>query len=245
LVYVLIACLGLAKSATGTQPASTELIFEPARGEIGLFHGGVDLVVSAELESGVDVALVVTGPPADLHMRKKERVWGLFWAPTKDVTFEKVPSLYILRTSEELDELAPKLILNELGLGYEALRSSVEVDGEEDLFPELIRLKESEGLFSLDDIDNHPGRTTERTSVRAELPANAPATIYSVQLFAFRGGKLVTRGERDFELTQTKLMAFITSLAREHSLLYGVLAVVVALGAGLGVGFLYGSAKKH
>jgi uncharacterized protein (TIGR02186 family) len=245
LVYVLVACLGLAKAAAGTQPAPTELIFEPARGEIGLFHGGVELVVSAEVEPGVDVALVVTGPPTDLYMRKKERVWRLFWAPTKDVTFEKVPSLYILRTSKELDELAPKPILNELGLGYEALRSSIEADGEEDLFQELIRLKESEGMFSLGDIENQPGRTTERTSVRMKLPANAPATTYSVQLFAFCGGKLVTRGERDFELTQTKLIAFITSLAHEHGLLYGAMAVVVALGAGLGVGFLYGSAKKH
>jgi hypothetical protein len=40
------------------------------------------------------------------------------------------------------------------------------------------------------------------------------------------------------------MIAFITSLAREYALLYGLLAVVVALAAGLGVGFLYGSARK-
>jgi uncharacterized protein (TIGR02186 family) len=219
----------------------------PARAEIGIFHHDVELEVSAEMGSGVEVALLVTGPLSNLNLRKKERVWGLFWAPAEDVTFENVPGLYLLWTSTELENLAPEPLLEELGLGYEALQASLEESGAEDIFPELIRLKESESLFVISSGGggqaNRRGDAPVTAAVR--IPTRAAPTTYTVQLFGFRDGRLVARGEKDFELTQTELIAFLTSLAHEHGLFYGILAVVVALGAGLGVGFLYGSAKKH
>ena len=226
-----------------------ELILTPTRAEIGIFYGGVELVVSAEVDPDVELALLVTNSPSDIHLRKKGRVWGLFWAPTDDVIFNEVPHLYLLRTSTDIDDLAPEGILRELGLGYEALRHPRGEDGADDLFQEFIRLKESEGLFSVSsgtaNVESRPASRSERTSLAVSLPANAPATTYSVQLFGFRDGELVTLGEGNFELRQSKPIAFITLLAQEHGLLYGLLAVVIALAAGLAVGFLFGSTGKH
>jgi uncharacterized protein (TIGR02186 family) len=247
-VFELITILGLSNAAYGAQPTPVELILTPARAEIGIFYGGVEFVVSAEVDPSNELALLVSEPSSDMYLRKKGRIWGLFWAPMEDVVFREIPNLYLLKTSTDINALAPKQILNKLGLGYDALRPPRGEDAASELFEELIRLKESEGLFSFSsdvDVENRPADRHNRTSFTALIPANTPPGTYSVQLFAFRDGELVTHGVGNFELTQSKLVALITSLAQEHGLLYGLIAVLVALSAGLGVGFLFGSSGRH
>jgi uncharacterized protein (TIGR02186 family) len=247
-IVAVLAGWVLAGTAYGSEADPLAIEIQPREAEIGLFYGGVDLAVSGEVEPDTQLAILVSGPPVDLHFSKKEKVWGLFWAPRKDVTFEGVAGLYHLVTSGELDELAPEEVLIELGLGYESLRPGhKDTDSEVDPFLELVRLKESEGLFLVKKAgEENPSETGSHPfRVSFHVPANAPPTTYSVEVFVFRDGRLLTSGERSFVLRQTRFISFITSLAREYGLLYGILAVVVALAAGLGVGFLYGSAKGH
>jgi hypothetical protein len=148
-----------------------------------------------------------------------------------------------------MHNLASQDTLRTLGLGYEALHPLSEKDSSEDLFEELVRLKESEGLYSSSvvaaSLENQAGFERQEVNVRVPIPANAPTGTYRVQLLGFKDKQLVIHGEAIFELGQTGLTALISSLAQEHGLLYGLLAVVAALASGLGVGFLFGSAAKH
>ena len=244
---VCAACL-VSATAAHAEPETLHLVVEPARVEIGFFYSGVDLTVSAETEPGVDVAVLVTGPASELVMRTQARRWGLFWAPAGEVTFESVPSLYLLRTTAELERLAPAQVLEAWGIGYEALRPTLGDGAREELFHELIVLKESEGLFSslVDKGEASASPRAEGSSLQAALhvPARAPASAYSVQLLAFRDGQVVGRGEGTFDLARGGLVEFVASLAETHGLAYGVLAVVVAVASGLLVGFLFGSTRK-
>jgi uncharacterized protein (TIGR02186 family) len=230
------------------RPGRLPLTVEPARVVIGVFHGGVDVAVSAETEPGVDVAVLVTGPASELVMRTQARRWGLFWAPAGEVTFESVPSLYLLRTTAELQSLAPAHILEGLGIGYEALRPALGEGARDDLFRELVLLKESEGLFSStigggEDLGaSAAGGPSFQTVLH--IPARAPARTYSIQLCAFREGQLVGRGEGTLTLEEGDFVEFVSSLAETHGLAYGVFAVVVAIASGLLVGFLFGSTSK-
>jgi uncharacterized protein (TIGR02186 family) len=245
-----LTCGACLVSASGTQaePKTLPVVVEPARVEIGFFYSGVDLTVSADPRPGVDVAVLVTGPASELVMRTQARRWGLFWAPAGEVTFEGVPSLYLLRTTAEPERLAPPHVLKEWGIGYEALRPKLGAGVREELLHELIQLKESEGLFS-SLVDKREARALPRaagSSLQAVLhvPARAPASAYSVQLLAFRDGQVVGRGEGAFELARGGFVEFVASLAETHGLAYGVLAVVVAVASGLLVGLLFGSARK-
>lgn len=228
---------------------SSALSVEPPGAKIGFSYNGVELEVSGELDGNVQFAVLLTGPTSDLNLRKIERVWGLFWAPTENVLFENIPIPYLLRTSAELTKLAPEKLLHELGLGYESFRPRNPGSMEHDSFLELVRLKESEGLFSCS-IDATPmsrraAGDRHPFSVKFPIPAKAPAATYRIRQFVFRDSLLVRKAERRFELRQTKLIAFVTSLAQDHGLLYGLFAVAAALAAGLGVGILYGSARKR
>jgi uncharacterized protein (TIGR02186 family) len=240
----LLGCFVLVGLAPGlrAQPEPIAIDVEPARVRIGLFYDGADVVVSAVTDPAVRTAVLVTGPSEDLVMRTKARAWGLFWAPAGEVTFRNVPSLYLLESTAKLADLAPPRVLEELGLGYAALQRAIDQDGGEDLFEELVRLKESEGLFRVGEAAADQGRSSRST---LRIPARAVARTYAIRLFGFRDGRLVVQGEAAIELTRSRITGFVSSLAREHSLLYGLFAVIAALAAGLLAGFLFGSAKKR
>jgi uncharacterized protein (TIGR02186 family) len=240
--------IGPSLSSVGMAQGGRALVVDPPRARIGLFYEGVRLTVSSVVDTGTDVAVLVSGPESALHLRKQARVWGAFWAPSGSVTFEHVPSVYLLRTSGAMERLAPASVLGELGIGYESLRSAVGSGADGDLFPDLIRLKESEHLFgvSMGEVRAEPMSTgQEMVTTVVELPAKARPATYRVRFFGFRAGALVVQEEREFALTRGGFNAFVDSLAQRRGLLYGILAVVVAVGAGLLVGAVFGSVKGH
>jgi hypothetical protein len=241
------AVLIQAAGALGAQSPDT-LIVEPVRAETGFFYRGVRLTVSGVVDSGAAVAVLVSGPRSDLHLRTETQVGGLFWAPSGEVTFRNVPTLYLLRTSAGLGEQASGAMLRNLGVGYAALRAVVlSAHDRDDLFAELIRLKESEGLFQARvselQFREAPGGRQGVTTVFT-LPPNAPAVTYLVQLFAFRDQRLTSFERASFTLDEGWLPGFIGSLAQHRGVLYGVLAVVSAVVAGLLVGLVAGSIKE-
>jgi uncharacterized protein (TIGR02186 family) len=241
------------RAALAAQPDSA-LVVEPARAAIGVFYGGVRLTVSSELDTGLAVVVLVSGAETDLHLRKQARVWRAFWAPSGEVTFQDVPLLYLLHASSPLSGLAPPALLDELGLGYESLEAQLgrgaaeDEAGARDLFTELVRLKESEGLFQIvsPGVDVVPaGDGGQRARAVLDVPVKAPPGVYRVQLFGFRSGHLAIRREGTFTLTRGTFNGLFDSLAEQHGLLYGITAVVLAMGAGLLVGLVFGSVKAH
>jgi uncharacterized protein (TIGR02186 family) len=242
-VLVLMASLAPA-TAAAARARPLEPTVDPARAEIGLLYSGVDVTVSVETEPGVEVAVLLTGPAQELTLREQARRWGVFWAPAGEVTFAGVPGLYLLETTADLEELAPAHVLRELGIGYEALRPTVGAGVRSELFRELIALKESEGLFSQTVTGDGAGPGGRVSESVLHIPARAPARTYSIELWAFRGGRLVGRGDGTFELERTSFIDFVSSLAETHGLAYGLFAVAVAVASGLLVGSLFGSTRK-
>jgi uncharacterized protein (TIGR02186 family) len=249
---LVLACLGgVALTPCGAvagRPGDGALRVEPSRAEIGVFYHGVRLTISADVDSGTAVAVLVSGPAGALALRTQARLWGTFWAPSGHVTFEHVPAVYLLRTSAPLPDLASAEVLRTLDLGYDTFRPAPAQRTASEFFPELIRLKESERLFqvSAGDVRMEPtpggGR---RVTALLTLPARAPAATYRVQLFGFRDGRLALRVEDAFTLSRGTVNAFVGALAREQGLVYGIVAVVVAVGAGLLVGLVFGSIEGH
>jgi uncharacterized protein (TIGR02186 family) len=251
LIVLLLCGAGIVRAQVArAAPGAPSLILEPARVSIGLFYSGVDLTVATETEPGCEVAVVVSGPPSDLVLREQERRWGLLWAPGPEVVFDGVPELYLVQSTVESEELAPARVLEELEIGYASLRARLGGEVRDDLVRELIALKQDEGLFSSTvrrrssrEEQPTPGESAYRTVVH--IPAQASPSTYSVRVYAFRDGLLVSRANGSFVLEQAGFVGFVSSLATSHGLAYGIFAVVVAVAAGLLVGFLFGSTRKR
>lgn len=235
-------------SAPVATDSGSDVVVDPAEVRAAMFFDGAVVHVTASVPAGREVAIVCTGDPTHLTLRKKGKVLGAIWMNVADVSFGAVPTLYLVRTSVALAEVAPPEALIPLGVGYDALAASSHPGpGAEDLFGELVRLKERDGLWAVEE-----GGVTLRAASDAvvattdmTLPARTPPGTYQVLVYAFgdAGGELV--GIAELVVRQDGLAAFISELATNHGLLYGILAAVVAVAVGLLTGGIFGLGSRR
>jgi uncharacterized protein (TIGR02186 family) len=219
---------------------------------LGMFFHGSTVHTDGTVPAGYQFAVVCTGPKRELKLKRKERVLGLLWLTRGEVTFARVPSLYIVNTSAELDQLAPQSTLDRLGIGYSSLKADATDTTPRDqraseLFAELVRLKESEKLFA---VDQHGVRLRQPKAGRVDwsadirLPPKLLPGEYQVKLYAFRAGNGELMDSRLLNVRQVGAVAAISAFARNWGLLYGIGAVLIALAAGLLTGMAFGRGSK-
>jgi uncharacterized protein (TIGR02186 family) len=229
------------------------LNIEPDHIQVGFFYGGQKISVRANVPAGDNVLLKVKGATQKLDLMKKGRVIGFLWMNVGEVVYEEVPGLYIIRSSYKLADLAPANVLQQLEIGYDALKAKIvkAPDGDAGMmFGDLIKLKEREGLFTIVEGGiRHASTSGGREQIATEflLPPKAPVGEYLVELYGFKDGSGTLLGSGSITLEQDHLIRFITSMVGNHSLLYGCLAVMVAIVAGLltGVIFRLGRGRAH
>ncbi len=236
----------------GSVPLEPTVRVRPAEVPLDLLYHGASLHVQGWVPIGTAAAVLCVGVDQPLHLKRKGRVWGL-WMNAGEVSFGGVPSVYLLKTSAPLDGLAAAEALREHALGYEGLRSRIarsDATGENDLelFPELVRLKEHEGVFRVDEgvLRMAPaGHGLDTFETTFFLPARVPPASYEVRLYAFHDRTVELLGRAATELRPAGAAAFIAAAARHRGLLYGIVAVLVAMAAGLLTGLLFGLGGKR
>jgi uncharacterized protein (TIGR02186 family) len=246
-VLLLVATLLVTKGARSS-PAEISLRVDPAVIDLDTSFAGATVQVSGHLPRAMQLAIRCRGHDQTLALKRKGKVWGLLWMSTATVTFERVPSLYLLSSSAPLRELGPPAVLRRLGVGYDAVRGHVlrdNKDGKAD-FTELIKLKEREGMFALGEkaITLTPAQHGVRFHGNCRLPARTPEGDYRVEVFGFKQGAGALLARRTVKLRQVGLTRWISSLASERGLLYGILVVVIALCCGLLTGLVFGLRSK-
>lgn len=202
--------------------------------EIVLF-GSIDFSKApAPDEKPYDVIMVVRGPDRPLVVRRKERIAGL-WMNGDSKTFSAVPDFYAVLASRPFRAIASEETLKPLGIGFANLDygKTVEGDNTDDEFrANLIRLQQERRLFQeSDDAIGFIGRSLFRGSV--DLPVNVPIGRYTTQVFLFRDGKLLSQSQSSLQVHKVGLERVVYMLAYRYPLTYGLLAVLIAMSAGL------------
>ena len=248
LLVLLAAAAPAASGTAGADPVGPErLEVYPEEVGVDLLFSGATLHVRGTVPAGADAAVLCTGPETRLKLKRRGRVWGVLWMNTAEVAFERVPSVYVLCTSVPVARLGPPELLERLGVGFGSVEArAVPRDPSRDqreAFPELVKLKTREGLYDLVEGSVLLGRG-ERDRLDAStdlfLPARTPPGGYRIALFSFRQGEGALVAEATAVIRQTGLAAFVSRTARERGLLYGIVAVVVAIAAGMATGALFG-----
>jgi uncharacterized protein (TIGR02186 family) len=185
-------------------------------------------------EAPYDVIMVVRGPSQPLVVRRKQRVAGL-WVNGSAETFSAVPGFYAVLASRPLRAVASEATLKSLGIGFANvdLGTSDEGDRAEDGFrAAMIALRQQHELFrEEDDAVSFIGRSLFRGSV--DLPVNTPIGLYTTQIYLFRDGKLRGESQGSLQVQKVGFERVVYLLAFRHPFLYGLLAVVIAVAAGL------------
>ena len=221
--------------------------------EIRSNFDGAELTVfgaATGLEDDDDIVVVLRGPDTDIRVMQKQRVAGI-WVNANPVRFEGVESLYALASTRELEEFATFSALRRNEIGTEHIRlptpdiertvtrfgvSGVTVTelgtGIVDYRAAIARNMSRDGLYS-----QRPG-TVELLegglfAARLSLPATTPTGRYRADVYLFRGGQPVASRATELEVVKAGIERTVYDLAHDHPLVYGILAVLIAVIAGL------------
>lgn len=191
-------------------------------------------------ESGLyDVVLVVEGSPTQAVVRHKSNVGGI-WLNTSSLKYDRVPSYFAIVSTRPLDEIADDQVLAQNGVGFKHIRlegalgvSATLSNAEREAFrTSVIRLKQKEGLYFTEDYGvTFIGKALFRSTVT--LPATVKVGPVAVHVLLFRDGELLSRMTSRVVLTRQGLEHFIYATAFTYPLLYGLVAVAIAVAAGL------------
>ena len=182
-----------------------------------------------------DVVVTVEGAPAPLVLRRKSNVAGI-WMNTTSVNFDRVPSFYAVSSTRPLEKIALREVYENLGIGFAHVpmtpRHGVAVRELVEYRKAVIRLKKDDKVYVQDDTGvTFIGRSLFRSSVM--LPANVPVGLLQARVYLFREGKLLSSYAARLQLEREGVERWLHSLAHEHGFIYGLLAILTAVSAGL------------
>jgi len=199
-----------------------------------LIYGAVKREEPIPTASRLDVVVTVEGPSASLKVLRKARRFGL-WINTDAVVVDSAPSFYAVATTAPFANIISDT---------EDLRHSVSIPrairsvgapqnvlDAQDFTAALIHLRESEGLYSMNEGGvNLFDQTLFRTNV--QLPANLVEGIYKIRIFLLRDRQVVDLYEKTLYVRKVGMERWLFRLSRNQPALYGVLALTIAAAAG-------------
>jgi len=208
--------------------------------EIVIF-GAIDYAPIAEpTDAPYDVIVVIRGPTQDIVARRKERIAGI-WLNGASKVFHDIPGFYAVLSTRPLRAIAPEETLEELKIGFAALDLGVNdktLPADELFRQAVIRNKEEHLLFQyLDNAVTFIGRSLFRGEV--DMPVNVPIGLYTAEVLLFQDGKLLSRDESTLNVQKVGFERGVYTLAFQHPVVYGLLAVAIALLMGLGAWALF------
>jgi len=224
----------------------------PKTVDIGAFFNGAKVYVAGDVSRDAEVVVRLSGMPQDVALKKKGKILGLLWMNLSSVTIHNVPSLYLIYTSKDFKPTARAQPdkWEELGFGFAALKKQVDMSSaeaeREGVFKEFLKLKESEGLYGLETGQVTYGEAEsggKSFGAILQIPPRLTPGKYLVESFAVKDGSVAAMTTAELQVRQVGLPAFISRLAFKNGALYGLLAAIIAIAAGLLIGVIFKGEK--
>jgi uncharacterized protein (TIGR02186 family) len=232
---VLLVCAVLLFAA-GTARAQQPLVADLSQHLIAITTGfsGTEVLLFGATEGEGDVVVVVRGPDTNTVVRRKSRELGI-WINSAQQTFTGVPAFYRLAASRPLAEIATPQVQARHQLGIENLRfNTLRASTPEeiaDFRTGLLRNREREQLFSAEvGPVTFLGQRLFRAPFR--LPANVPTGVYQVRTLLIQNGEVVAEQVTPLFVSKSGVGADVFEFAHRQPVIYGILAVLLAIGAG-------------
>lgn len=211
---------------------------------VSTFYHGTEVHIYAEVPVIDGAVLKIEGQDKEVILNKKGKV-VVIWLNLTYVKVKNAPQVYILAASDRLENICSPQERRELGLGLEELGERITFESDKPLngleLNEFIKLKEHVGTYNVGSlIDVSPADQGKQIlSATLPIPSAIPPGEYVIRLFCFRDGKLAHRGTIQLSIEKVGLTGFLAALANNHAAVYGVLAIAVAMIAGIIMGVVF------
>ncbi|MTJ92290.1 MAG: hypothetical protein F8N36_05435 [Desulfovibrio sp.] len=227
--------LSLGSATTAQAGDAVELTIKPDNIDISASYRGTVLHVEGLAPKGSEIVARFTGAPADLALRQKGKVFNLLWMNLGTVHLQHVPTVFLVTSSQPLARVHG----DELGLAavHNGIKVQEQMANDLDLAAELIKLKQQDGLYR----ETTGGITTAengRFSADLRIPSRLSPGTYAVEIFALNEGSIAGSVSAPVSVKLVGMPAWIDDMAKNSSLLYGILSTLVAIFGGLAIGLL-------
>jgi uncharacterized protein (TIGR02186 family) len=224
--------------------------------EIGLSYRGDQIhFFGVNPVPGSDMVIRLTAAKEEaVKLSVKGRV-GPFWMTVKQYEVTGAPFIYKIHASKPLDQIVSPETAEQLGLGYPSIRHAMKLhlirgeaasDDVDKIFKGLLKIKEKANLYN---IVTDPKRLEIAEGKLFKhyfrFPSAATEGRYLVESFCFEKGQLVAYGKDLIEIKKVGLEAWFTHTSQNSPVFFGILAVLIAAGAGLLVGVIFGKGGHH
>lgn len=203
---------------------------------------GAELMLFGARNAPGDIIVAIRGPMRVATVRRKARILGM-WVNQTQERFYHVPGFYAMAASRPFEEIAHSLYFRPLGIGFKEALSTSELgeapQGERAIFTRaLLRDLRAKNLYAtLPSKVNFIGETLFKATVA--FPDNMPRGDYSAEVYLFSEGILKGMQTAPIHVYKSGFDAFVYDAAHQHPLLYGVIAVLLALFSGWAVSTLF------
>jgi uncharacterized protein (TIGR02186 family) len=251
LIAAVTAVLLWVLSVSAMTPDAQDVVTDSTKAqiEIGLTYHGDRIYFFGTMDGtdADDVVVKLVSPAENVKLNIKGRV-GPLWMNVKQYEVENVPFMYKIHASDRLERILPPELAEELGIGFENVKHKMKLHllkgTQEDkdfdvLFEGLMKLKKKANLYRIDDASRVQIKKGQIFKHYFTFPSTAKAGQYIVESYLFKNQRLVGRASDTVDIRKVGLEAFVVNAANESPVIYGICAVLIALGAGLLVGFVF------
>ena len=196
---------------------------------------GKEVIIFGILNDNQETIMTIKGPEKNALIQKKERILG-FWFNTKKITYNQIPSIFFIASSNEIEDVLPTstIIKEELSFDYllenktsqRNFISDISLDTWKSNF---VRIKKNKNLFKeykIENIDNKLFQT------RIFFPAKSIPGEYKVNVYQIKDNLILNKKEKVITLKKSGIGNQIYNFAHKNAAAYGIFAIIFAVLSG-------------
>ena len=196
---------------------------------------GKEVIVFGILNDDQETIMTIKGPEKNALIQKKERILG-FWFNTKKITYNQIPSIFFIASSNEIKDILPTstIIKEELSFDYllenktsqRNFISDISLDTWKSNF---VRIKKNKNLFKEYEIENIENKLFQ---TRIFFPAKSIPGEYKVNVYQIKDNLILNNKEKVITLKKSGIGNQIYNFAHKNAAAYGLFAIIFAVLSG-------------
>ena len=196
---------------------------------------GKEVIIFGILNDDQETIMTIKGPEKNALIQKKERILG-FWFNTKKITYNQIPSIFFIASSNKIEDILPtsKIIKEELSFDYllenktsqRNFISDISLDTWKSNF---VRIKKNKNLFKEYEIENIDNKLFQ---TRIFFPAKSIPGEYKVNVYQIKDNLIINNKEKVITLKKSGIGNQIYNFAHKNAAAYGLFAIIFAVLSG-------------
>ena len=196
---------------------------------------GKEVIIFGILNDDQETIMTIKGPEKNALIQKKERILG-FWFNTKKITYNQIPSIFFIASSNEIEDILPTstIIKEELSFDYllenktsqRNFISDISLDTWKSNF---VRIKKNKNLFKEYEIENIDNKLFQ---TRIFFPAKSIPGEYKVNVYQIKDNLILNNKEKIINLKKSGIGNQIYNFAHKNAAAYGLFAIIFAVLSG-------------